>query len=567
MAMRSAIITKLLKLNRPHLFLIENCSDIKELKQFHCQFITNGLSNDTIFLSTILSFSAISPARDLAYARLVFSQIDSPNLFMFNTMIRGYAWSSTPEKATSLYIHMLHSGLFPNKYTFPFVIKASSSITDLASGRTIHGSVMKFGYGSDVHVSNSLLHMYANFGFSEVIIKLFEEIPEPDVVSWNVVIDNFAQCGHLDEVLIAFSEMCYSGVEPNSVTNDLHISINLGNGLLDMYAKFGDLDSAEKLFNRMLVKTVFSWTSMVDGLVRTGNVENARLMFNQMPDKDTTSWNVMLNGFIMAGDMNSADQHFKMIPERDLVSWNSIIVGYAQHKQFVKSLDFFREMRVSGVNPDRVTLVSMLSVCGFTGAMDHGEVIHSYMEKNNVKGEEVEVALLDMYCKCGAPEKALSVFHGVFNKSCVGLDCYDCWIGHECYGGLVEEGRWFFNAINQVYGIEPRSEHYGSMVDILGRAGLLKEAEIFIQNMPIKPDAGVWGALLGACKIHDEIYMGEKVAKILTEMDPHHSGRYVLLSNIYAMEKRWHDVERVREAMKAHGVRKTAGFSLIETAR
>ncbi|KAF8396528.1 hypothetical protein HHK36_018152 [Tetracentron sinense] len=625
MAMRSAIITKLLKLNRPHLFLIENCSDIKELKQFHCQFITNGLSNDTIFLSTILSFSAISPARDLAYARLVFSQIDSPNLFMFNTMIRGYAWSSTPEKATSLYIHMLHSGLFPNKYTFPFVIKASSSITDLASGRTIHGSVMKFGYGSDVHVSNSLLHMYANFGFSEVIIKLFEEIPEPDVVSWNVVIDNFAQCGHLDEVLIAFSEMCYSGVEPNSVTvlgllsacskmgdlnfgklihlyiikNDLHISINLGNGLLDMYAKFGDLDSAEKLFNRMLVKTVFSWTSMVDGLVRTGDVENARLMFNQMPDKDTTSWNVMLNGFIMAGDMNSAHQHFKMIPERDLVSWNSIIVGYAQHKQFVKSLDFFREMRVSGVNPDRVTLVSMLSVCGFTGAMDHGEVIHSYMEKNNVKGEEVEVALLDMYCKCGAPEKALSVFHGVFNKSVlawtamiVGLamnglakDALNfffqmqitgiqpneiTFIGVLCacsYGGLVEEGRWFFNAINQVYGIEPRSEHYGSMVDILGRAGLLKEAEIFIQNMPIKPDAGVWGALLGACKIHDEIYMGEKVAKILTEMDPHHSGRYVLLSNIYAMEKRWHDVERVREAMKAHGVRKTAGFSLIETAR
>ncbi|XP_042503972.1 pentatricopeptide repeat-containing protein At2g29760, chloroplastic-like isoform X2 [Macadamia integrifolia] len=621
-AMRSTTITKLLKLSSPHLFLIKNCSDMKELMKFHCQFITNGLSNETIFLSALLSFSAISAAGDLGYGRFIFNHIDSPNVFMFNTMIRGYAWSATPHEAISLYIHMLHSGLFPNKYTFPVVVKASSRIIDPIGGKAIHGSIIKFGYCSDVYVLNSLMHMYESLGLSNAIIYLFAEISEPDVVSWNVVIDNFAQHGCLNEVLTAFTEMCCSGVEPNAVTvlglisacsksqnlylaklihgyimkKDLQITPNLENGLLDMYVKVGDVDSAGRLFNRMPEKSVITWTSMIDGLVQNGEVENARLLFDQIPSRDTTSWNAMLNGFIKAGDLTSAEQHFNVIPEKDLVSWNSIIVGFVQNKRYVNALYLFREMRVSGVKPDRVTVVSVLSVGGFLGALDHGEMIHSYMEKQNIKEEEVEVALMDMYCKCGAPQEAVRMFHGMLRKTVlawsaiiVGLamnslakDALDffsqmknagikpneiTFIGVLCacsYAGLVEQGRWFFNAMNQVYGIQPRCEHYGCMVDILGRAGLLIEAEMLIQSMPMIPDAGVWGALLGACKLHGEVPMAERVAKILTEIDSYHSGRYVLLSNIYASQKRWQDVENVREMMKARGVRKKPGFSLIE---
>ncbi|KAK9291275.1 hypothetical protein L1049_009463 [Liquidambar formosana] len=622
LSMCSTTITRLLKLSRPHLFLLENCANMRELMKFHAQFITNGLSNETNFLSTILSFTALSPTGDLAYARLVFNHVESPNIFMYNTMIRGYAWSSAPQEAMSLYLCMLQSGLFPNNYTFPFVIKASSRIIDLPYGETIHGSIIKLGHALDSHISNSLLHMYSSFGMSKEIVKVFDEIPDPDVVSWNVVIDDCAQCGSLNDALMTFSEMCCSEVEPNSVTllgllsacsktgdlsigkllhlyvmkNDLYVTETLQNGLLDMYAKFGDMESAEKLFRRMPVTTVFSWTSMIDGLIQKGEVEKAAFLFNEMPEKDTTSWNVMLNGYILTGDMASAELIFKAIPERDLVSWNSMIVGYAQNKKFIKSLVFFREMFIWGVNPDRITLVSMLSICGFSSALDHGEVSHSYMEKQNIKGEEVEVALMDMYCKCGAPEKALRVFDGIVNKSVlawtamiVGLamnglanDALEffyrmhaagikpneiTFIGVLCacsYAGLVEEGKWFFDAMSQVYGIEPRSEHFGCMVDVLGRAGRLKEAEIFIQNLPVKADAGIWGALLGACKMHGEVQMGEKVARILTEMDPHHSGRYVLLSNIYASEKRWHDAEKVRERMKGCGVQKMPGFSLIE---
>ncbi|XP_059646817.1 pentatricopeptide repeat-containing protein At2g29760, chloroplastic-like [Cornus florida] len=620
--MSSATLTKLLKLSRPHLFLTHNCTNMKEVMKFHAHFITNGLSNDTLFLSTVLSFTALSPAGNLAYAHLVFNHLDAPNLFMFNTMIRGYASSCDPIQAISLYIRLFRSGLFPNNYTFPFVIKASSHITDSTCGHAIHGSVIKFGHLLDLHISNSLLHMYASFGFSKEIVKLFDEMPEPDVVSWNVVIDDYAQCGCLGEVLYAFDRMWNSGVEPNSVTllgllsacskmgnlhigrlihlyiikNDIHVGENLGNGLLDMYAKFGDIDSAEKLFKRMPVKTVFSWTSMIDCFIQKGELESASVIFNQMPEKDTTSWNVMLNGFMVAGNMNSAEEIFKAIPDRDLVSWNSMIVGCAQNKKYVKALEFFREMLFSGVKPDRITLVSVFSLCWFTGALELGESAHACVEKQNIKGEEVEVALLDMYSKCGAPEKALRVFNGILRKSVlawsamiVGLAMNGLanealhffhqmqiagtkpnevtFIGVLCacsYAGLVEEGKWFFNAMDQIYGIKPRAEHFGCMVDVLGRAGLLKEAEIFIQNLPVKVDASVWGALLGACRMHGEVQMGEKVARILKEMDATHSGQYVLLSNIYAAENRWLDAEKVRKEMKASGVQKKPGFSLIE---
>lgn len=624
--MCSTAITKLLKLScTPHLYLIENCPNMKQLVKLHCHFITNGLSNDTLFISSILSFTALSSAGDLAYAHLVFNHVESPNVFMFNTMIRGYAQSSScyaPQEAVSLYIRLIRSGLLPNNYTFPFLIKASLNLLDPTFGSAIHGSVIKFGHVLDLHVSNSVMHFYVSFGLSKEIVKLFDEIPEPDVVSWNVVIDSIAQFGCLDEVLMGFNEMCWSGVEPNSVTllallsacseegdlhmiklihshifkNNLNVSENLQNGLLDVYAKFGDMDSAKKLFERMPIKTVFAWTSMIHGFVQKGEVEAASLLFHHMPEKDTTCWNVLLNGHVVAGDITSAKLIFKAIPEKDLVSWNSMIVGYTQNKEFVKCLKLFREMLISGVNPDRITLVSVFLVCGFSGALDCGEVTHSCMEKQGIKGEEVEVALLDMYSKCGASVKALKTFDGMVKKSVlawttmiVGLainglvnDALELFyrmqnagmrpneitfIGVLCacsYGGLVEEGKLFFNAMRKVYGIVPRSEHYGCMVDILGRSGQLKEAEAFIQNLPVKADAGVWGALLGACKLHNEVQMGEKVAKILTDIDPHHSGRYVLLSNIYASENRWHDAENVRKKMKAFGVQKMPGFSLFE---
>ncbi|XP_059305894.1 pentatricopeptide repeat-containing protein At4g21065 [Lycium ferocissimum] len=523
----------------------------------------------------------------------------------------------------SFYVKMLQYGFLPNNYTYPFVIKALCRTKDYIFGETLHCSVIKFGHVMDLHIANSLLHMYASFGvFSNEVMKLFDEMPERDVVSWNVIIDDLGKNGCFDEVMDAFNEMCRYGVEPNSVTllglvssclkfedfglgklihlyiikKGIDISENLGNGLIDMYAKFGDTESAGKLFDRMEMKTVFAWTSILDGFIQKGELERASVVFNQMPNKDTTAWNVMLNGYSEAGDMISAETIFRAMPERDLVSWNTMIVGCSQNKKYMKSLEMLMEMLGFGLKPDRITLVGLFSVCGYAGVLRVGEAIHSFMEKLNIKEEEVQVALLDMYSKCGDPEKALRVFHTIPRKSVlawttmiVGLAMNSLasealmffhqmcdegikpneitFLGVLCacsHAGLVKEGKWLFNAMSKVHGITPRFEHYGCMVDLLGRAGLLKEAEMFIQNIPEKADAGIWGALLGACRTHGEVQMGEKIAKIVTQMDPYHSGQYILLSNMYVAENRWLDAEKVRKKMKTSGIHKTPGFSLVE---
>lgn len=597
---------------------------MKQVMEFHAHFITSGCSKDPIFLSSIISFTALSPAGDLDYAHSVFSRVNVPNAFMFNTMIRGYASSSDPGRAIVLYNGMLRYAIAPNNYTFPFVIKALSKGKFCLHGEAIHCSVIKYGHVLDLHVANSLLNMYASFGLSNEVSKVFDEIPEPDVVSWNVIIDDLSQNGCLDNALCAFTEMFQQEVEPNSVTflalvsactktsdfytgksihlhiikSGISISENLGNGLLDMYCKYGDLESAEKMFSRMQVKTVFSWTSLLDGYIQKGELERAMVIFHQMPMKDTTAWNVMLSGFVEAGDVNSAEKIFREMPERDLVSWNSMIIGYAQNNKHIQSLHLLKEMLNLGMELDRITLTGVFSVCGYTGSLFLGESIHSYMEKQNIKGEEVEAALMDMYSKCGASGEALKVFEMMATKSVlawtvmiVGLAmngltnealsylhqmCHAgvkpneiTFLGALCacsHAGLVEEGKRLFSAMIQVYGITPRPEHYSCMVDLLGRAGLLKEAEKFIQDLPAETDAaGTWGALLGACRMHGgEVQMAEKIATKLTEIDPFHSGRYVLLSNIYAAENRWHDAENVRKNMKASGVQKLPAFSFIE---
>ncbi|CAH9106313.1 unnamed protein product [Cuscuta epithymum] len=632
LTMCSTTIWKIQKHTRPHLSLMECCSTMKQLMEFHAHFISSGLSTHPAVLSSLISFASLSPAGDLDYARCLLSRIREPNSFLFNTVIRGYASSSHSAPAIVLYNSMLRYGVLPNSYTFPFVIKALSKCGAdfLCVGETIHCSVTKCGHFPDLHIANSLLKMYAGFGLSQLARKLFDESSQPDVVSWNVIVDDLCRNTCFREAMCAFFKMCKHGdTQPNSVTflslvssctkeSDLstgkmihshiivtigvNISKNLGNSLLDMYCKFGDLVSAEKIFNKVQVRTLFSWTSLLDGYLLKGDLKSAVEIFHHMPVKDTTAWNVMLYGFIEAGEINSAEKIFREMPERDLVSWNSMILGYAHNNNTkIQSLHLFKEMLRVGVKLDKITLLGVFSACGgYTGKTPFlGEVIHCHMEKQNIKGEEVETALMDMYSKHGAIQKAIKVFETIARKSVLawtvlilGLAMNSLanealsyfhqmceagvkpngvtFLGALCacsHAGLVEEGKELFRAMVEIHGMTPRSEHCGCMVDLFGRAGLLEEAEKLIQYFPpaIADDAsGTWGALFGACRMHGEIGMAEKIAKKLIEIDPYHSGRYVILSNIYASENRWCDADKVRRRMKASGVQKIPGFSLID---
>lgn len=295
--------------------------------------------------------------------------------------------------------------------------------------------------------------------------------------------------------------------------------------------------------------------------------------------------------------VDDARQLFDQMPDRNSVSWNAMITGYTNNSRFTDAFELFDKMLTAGIPLDRFVAASMLSVSTRMGALERGKWIHGEIEKSGIELDpKLATTVIDMYCKCGCLDRAYEVFNGLSYK---GLASWNCMIGGlathgrgeaaielfkemersmvmpdditllnvltACaHTGMVDEGRSYFKYMVETYGIKPKMEHYGCFVDLLGRAGLLEEAEKVIEEMPMSADAGVLGALLGACKIHGNVELGEQLGRRVIELDPRNSGRYVLLANLYASVGRWDDVANVRRLMNDRGVNKEAGCSMIE---
>ncbi|KAL6348264.1 hypothetical protein AAG906_005558 [Vitis piasezkii] len=413
--------------------------------------------------------------------------------------------------------------------------------------------------------------------------KIFRSMHRPNCFSYNTLIRALSESNDPCDALLVFIEMVEDcSVEPNCFTfpsrRQVHgLAVKFGldsdefvvSNVVRMYLTCGVMEDAHRLFYRRV---------FVDGC--DGIRDKKRRV-----DGDVVLWNVMIDGYVRIGELEVARKLFDEMPQRSVVSWNVMIAGYAQSGHFKEAVEVFREMQMAEAPPNYVTLVSL------------GKWVHLYAVRDNIGVDDVlGSALIDMYAKCGSIEKALQVFEGLPKRNVVtwstiiaGLamhgqakDARDHFEDMERAGvmpsdvtyigllsacshaGLVDEGRWFFDHMVRVSGLEPRIEHYGCMVDLLGRAGLLEESEELILNMPIKPDDVIWKALLGACKMHGNVEMGKRVAEHLMELAPHDSGSYVALSNIYASSGNWEAVAKVRLMMKEMDVRKDPGCSWIE---
>lgn len=442
---------------------------------------------------------------------------------MWNTILRGSAQSCKPHLAVSLYAKMEKLFVQPDHYTFPFVLKACTRLSWVNMGCVIHGKVTKHGFEWNKFARNSLIYFHANCGEIRVASLLFDDSARKDVVAWS---------------------------------------------------------------------------ALTAGYARRGDLHKARWLFDAMPVKDLVSWNIMITGYVKQGEMECARELFNLVPKRDVVTWNAMISGYVLSGDYRKALEMYEEMRVAREFPDEVTMLSLLSACANLGALDVGEKIHfSILEMGKgVLGTFLGNALIDMYAKCGNTKKALDVFHCMrekdatsWNSIIVGL----AFSGHmeesiyvfddmrrkklrpneitfvgvliACsHAGKVNEGRAYFNLMRKVYNIKPNIKHYGCMVDLFGRAGLLKEAFEFIETMEIEPNAVVWRTLLGACRIHGNVDLGRRANEQLLKLRRDESGDCVLLSNIYASNGEWCGVENVRNLMEESGVKKEAALSLVD---
>ncbi|KAL4205332.1 hypothetical protein AMTRI_Chr01g114100 [Amborella trichopoda] len=535
--------------------LLKRCKNTREFMQIHSHMLTNNVQKENFLLAKLVEL------RDISYAETLFSVLSHPNEFSWNTIIRGLAQNRRFHDVLKFYHKMLESGIKPNNFTYPFVLVSCAGLPDCSYGKRAHSSLHKSGLNSVEFIQHSLITMYSKCGVLQDARKVFDEILERDLVSWNAMISGYAQNQSPYEAIALFRLMRISGLEPDEMTL---VSV------LAACADSGDMVLGRWIENyaeeRGFGLNSFIGSSLIGMYSKCGNLISARKIFDRMS-------------------------------ERDVVAWNAMITGYAQNGLSKEAIRLFYEMRERRVGVDKITLVGVLSACAMAGALDLGTWLDQYtLSRGLRKDVYVGTALVDMYAKCGCLDQARSVFSEMRERNVVTWNAMISGLAMHGQGrealslftkmrekhvepnnitfvgvlsacvhvGLVEEGREYFKCMRHEYGIAPQIEHYACMVDLLGRAGLLKEAYRFLTSIPKKPDAVVWGTLLGACKVHRDVDLGERVMGHLLELEPGNSGNYVILYNLYIAAKRWDEAARIRGLMRDKGVQKIPGCSWIE---
>jgi pentatricopeptide repeat protein len=351
-------------------------------------------------------------------------------------------------------------GVKPNRVTFMAVLNACASVAALSKGRRVHKQIIQSGCVSDAFVASSLVDMYAKCGSIKDASSVFNMIPVRDVVAWNAMILGHVKCGQGQEALQLSQQMQQEGVEPDSVTFV---------GILSACASVAALEEGSRVHKWIIERGFgshpFVANSLVDMYAKCGSIEDAQRVFNRMPT-------------------------------HNLISWNAMLGGYAMHGQAEEALGHFEQMCEKGVEMNSVTFVVLLSACK--------------------------------------------------------------------HRGLLDEGLHYFESMGSVYGISATVEQYTCMVDLLGCAGHLDEAEDLIKTMSCEQNACVWIALLSSCRNHSNVKMGERIAKWVQKLDPGNPAGYVLLSSIYATAGKWDLSRRIEKLRLEKGVSKQSACTWIE---
>ncbi|CAM6058374.1 unnamed protein product, partial [Sphagnum tenellum] len=574
--------------------VLQACTKMKALaqgKQIHAHLLKRKWHLD-IFLGNNL-LNMYTQCGSLPDACKLFDEMQQRNIDTWNAMIRGFAEQGHFEDALTVLLQMQREKELPSRYTFMSLVNGCARLRTLEKGKHVHALSIKAGLASDTWVGNALIDMYAKCGSVEDARGVFDRMQKRDVVSWNAMIAGYSRQNLHEDAFSLFDEMQTAGIVPTKFT----MTSILGTALVSMYAKCGSVVDAKKVFDKMPTRNTFSWTAMIRAYAREGHGAKALELFVQMKQEDLPVANALISMYAKCGSMEDAHRIFDSMPQRNVVSWTAMISGYAQQNHSKAAMEVFSQMQREGVKPDRVTFISILDACANLAALQKGKSIHAQILKAGLDSDNgVEIALVNMYAKCGSLVHADQVFDKMLQRDVVvwtvmivgyaqhgrgkeAIQLFE-WMKQEgvkpdsltftglltacSHVGLVEEGRCYFRSITQDYGITPAMQHYGSMVDLLGRAGRLDEAADFIEKMPFEADASVWGALLGACKIHCNVELAECAAKRLLVLDPDNGSWYVLLSNIYAAAGMSDKAQYMRKSMKKRGAMKDPGPSWVE---
>ncbi|KAK3010550.1 hypothetical protein RJ639_011161 [Escallonia herrerae] len=399
--------------------------------------------------------------------------------------------------------------------------------------RLLHEGRQKCGDNIDlVHAYNTLIAGYSKRGRVDDARHLFDQIRGEDwrfkrnVVSWNTMI------------------MCY--------------------------VKAGDILSARELFDQKMERDMFSWNTLISGYISSLDMKEASKLFLRMSNPDIMSWNLMISGFAQMGNMELAQTFFVRMPQRNQVSWNSIIAGYEENADYEGAIKLFIQMQWEGGKPDRHSLFTserLCRVCGsLSGDADPPTARIVFDEMKLRKDVTSWNAVIGGYASHGFAAEALELFrlmkqHNVRPTYITFISVFNAC----AHAGLVELGQMHFKSMVSEFGVQPGIEHFASLVDILGRNGQAEEAMDVINRMPFKPDKAVWGALLGACRLHNNVKLARVAAEALMRLEPESSATYLLLYNLYADIGLRDEATEIKMLMERNNVGKEPGYSRVDT--
>ncbi|CAL1394860.1 unnamed protein product [Linum trigynum] len=507
----------MLKLStRPSIrLLIQSCKTLCHLQQFHAHIICRGLEQDHWTISNLLKLLT-SLSASLSYSTSVFNRVIAPSTLLYNVLLKGYSRNSRSRESFLLYTRMKKSdSASPDEYTLSSLLTLCSRECKLREGQIVHGSAIRYGVAVDMFVGSGLIDFYGKCTEMISAAKVFDEMPDRNVVCWTALVAG--------------------------------------------YANAGDMGNARNVFGRMPVRNSVSWTAMIIGLVKTGDIVGARKWFDEMPRKNVVDYTVLIDGYAKSGDMASAMALFESCPEKDIVAWSALISGFAQNGMPKQALEMFKEMESGGVKPDDFILVSLMSACAQIGSLDLAKSVDHYLSETSIDACQAHVmaALIGMNARCGnmaraevlfnrmpqhdlitycsmikgysidgRGDQAIELFNRMLDEGLVPDEVAFTVILSACSrAGLVEEGWNFFTTLTDKYSLVPTPDHYACMVDLLSKAGRLEAAYQLLVSYPLEPYACAWGALLGAY--------------------------------------RWLDVSLLREKMKERGLRKILGCSWV----
>ncbi|KAK7340860.1 hypothetical protein VNO77_21576 [Canavalia gladiata] len=538
--------------------LIDNSTHKRHLDQIHNQLVVSGLQHNGFLMTKLVNGS--SNLGQICYARKLFDEFRYPDVFMWNAIIRSYSRNNMFRDTIEMYRWMRWTGVHPDGFTFPYVLKACTELLDFGLSCLVHGQIIIYGFGLDVFVQNGLVALYAKCSHIGMARLVFDRLYDRTVVSWTSIISGYAQNGEAMEALRMFNQMRNTDVKPDWIA------------LVSILRAYTDVDDLEQ------------GRSLHGCVIKMGLEDEPDLLIS------------LTAFYAKCGLVTVARSFFDQMTMPNVIMWNAMISGYAKNGHAEEAVHLFRDMISRNIEPDSVTVRSAVLACAQVGSLKLAQWMDDYISKSKYGSDIfVNTALIDMYAKCGSVESAHMVFDRNSNKDVVmwsamimgyglhgqgwkAINLYHAmkkagvlpndvtFIGllTACnHSGLVKEGWELFNCMRD-FGIEPRNEHYSCVVDLLGRAGYLDRACAFILKMPIVPGVSVWGALLSACKIHRCVTLGEYAAKKLFSLDPNNTGHYVQLSNLYASSRLWDCVAHVRVLMREKGLSKDLGYSVIE---